>query len=65
MSKYSTIYAEFAAQARTDRDQWAAAAFQGQVDESKEHAGLFHTAAKTLACVPQSNTSTQNAIGWP
>ena len=45
---YTTIYPEFAAHARTDRDQRAEAAFQGQVDESKEHAGLFHTAAKIL-----------------
>jgi rubrerythrin len=59
------IYPEFAAQARTDRDQGAEASFQGQVDESKEHAGLFHTTAKTLACFPQSNTTTQNAMGWP
>ena len=42
------MYQEFAAQARTDRDQWAEAAFQEQVDESKEHDGLFHTAAKNF-----------------
>ena len=46
--EYTTMYPEFAAQARTDRDQGAEAEFQGQVDESKEHAGLFHTAAKNF-----------------
>ena len=40
------MYPEFAAQARTDLDQWAEAALQVQVDESKEHDGLFHTTAK-------------------
>ena len=44
----TTIYPELEAQARTDHDQWAAAAFQGQVDESKELAGLFLTAAKNF-----------------
>jgi rubrerythrin len=46
--EYTSMYQEFAAQARTDRDQWAEAAFQEQVDESKEHDGLFHTTAKNF-----------------
>ena len=46
--EYTTMYPEFAAQARADRDQGAEAEFQGQVDESKDHAGIFHTAAKNF-----------------
>ena len=46
--EYTTMYPEFAAQARADRDAGAAAEFQEQIDESKEHAGIFRTAAKTF-----------------
>jgi rubrerythrin len=46
--EYTTMYPEFAAQARADRDQGAEAEFQEQVDESKDHAGIFHTAAKNF-----------------
>ncbi|QNI62807.1 rubredoxin family protein [Synechococcus sp. TAK9802] len=42
------MYPEFAAQARQDRDSRAAAEFAEQSSESKEHAGLFRTAAKNF-----------------
>ncbi len=48
--EYTTMYPEFAAQARSDRDSGAEAEFQEQIDESQEHAGIFRTAAKTSAC---------------
>jgi rubrerythrin len=43
--EYTTMYPEFAAQARTDRDGGAVGEFQGQIAESREHANLFRTAA--------------------
>lgn len=46
--EYTTMYPEFAAQARTDRDGDAAAEFQEQIDESQQHAGIFRTAAKNF-----------------
>jgi len=46
--EYTTMYPEFAAQARQDRDSGAAAEFAEQSSESKEHAGLFRTAAKNF-----------------
>ncbi len=46
--EYTTMYPEFAQQARSDRDQGAVAEFNAQIDESKDHAGLFRTAAKTF-----------------
>jgi rubrerythrin len=46
--EYTTMYPEFAAQARADRDSRAEAEFQEQIDESKDHAGLFRTAAKNF-----------------
>jgi rubrerythrin len=46
--EYTTMYPEFAAEARSDRDQGAAAEFNAQIDESKEHAGIFKTAAKNF-----------------
>ena len=42
------MYPEFAAQARQDRDSGAEAEFADQISESKEHAGLFRTAAKNF-----------------
>ena len=42
------MYPEFAAQARQDRDSGATAEFAEQSSESKEHAGLFRTAAKNF-----------------
>jgi rubrerythrin len=46
--EYTTMYPEFAAQARADRDSGAEAEFDGQIDESKQHAGIFRTAAKNF-----------------
>ncbi|MFZ9229016.1 MAG: rubrerythrin family protein [Prochlorococcaceae cyanobacterium] len=46
--EYTTMYPEFAAQAQSDRDQSAVAEFNEQIDESKEHAGIFKTAAKNF-----------------
>ena len=43
--EYTTMYPEFAAQARSDRDQGAQAEFEEQIDESREHAGIFRRAA--------------------
>jgi rubrerythrin len=46
--EYTTMYPEFAAQAQADCDSGAAAEFHGQIEESKEHAGIFRTAAKNF-----------------
>lgn len=46
--EYTTMYPEFAAQARSDRDGGAEAEFNEQIDESREHAGVFRTAAKNF-----------------
>ena len=46
--EYTTMYPEFADQARNDRDQGAEAEFNEQTSESKEHAGIFKTAAKNF-----------------
>ena len=46
--EYTTMYPEFAAQARSDRDQGAVAEFEEQIDESRDHAGLFRTAARNF-----------------
>ena len=46
--EYTTMYPEFAAQAWQERDSGAAAEFAEQSSESKEHAGLFRTAAKNF-----------------
>ena len=46
--EYTTMYPEFAAQARADRDQEAGEEFQAQIDESKEHAGIFRQAARNF-----------------
>ncbi|MFZ9168100.1 rubrerythrin family protein [Vulcanococcus sp.] len=46
--EYTTMYPEFAAQAQADRDQGAAAEFAEQIDESKEHAGIFRSAARNF-----------------
>ena len=46
--EFTTMYPEFAAQARSDRDEGAEAEFHEQIDESKQHAGLFQTAAKNF-----------------
>jgi len=46
--EYTTMYPEFAAKAREDRDAGAESEFNGQIDESREHAGLFRTAARNF-----------------
>ena len=46
--EYTTMYPEFAAQARQDRDGGAEREFAEQANESSEHAGLFRTAAKNF-----------------
>ena len=46
--EYTTMYPEFATQARSDRDQDAVAEFNEQIDESRQHAGIFKTAAKNF-----------------
>jgi len=46
--EYTTMYPEFAAQARTDRDGGAEAEFNEQIAESAEHAGIFRRAASNF-----------------
>jgi rubrerythrin len=46
--EYTTMYPEFAAQARVDRDGEAAAEFEGQIGEAKHHAAIFRRAARTF-----------------
>ena len=46
--EYTTMYPEFAAQARNDRDAAAATEFDEQIAESKEHAGIFRKAASNF-----------------
>ena len=46
--EYTTMYPEFAAQARADRDAEAAADFEEQIAESQEHAAIFRRAASNF-----------------
>lgn len=46
--EYQTMYPNFAAEARVDRDGGAEREFQEQADESREHAGIFRTAARNF-----------------
>ncbi|MFM8260318.1 MAG: rubrerythrin family protein [Vulcanococcus sp.] len=46
--EYTTMYPEFAAQARQECDAGAEAEFREQIAESREHAGVFHTAARNF-----------------
>ena len=46
--EYTTMYPEFAAQARSDRDSGAEAEFCEQITESQQHAGVFRTAARNF-----------------
>ncbi len=46
--EYTTMYPEFAAQARADRDGAATAEFEEQIAESEGHAGIFRTAARNF-----------------
>jgi rubrerythrin len=46
--EYTTMYPQFASQARAERDQAASAEFEEQVSESRDHADLFRSAAHTF-----------------
>jgi len=46
--EYTTMYPEFAAQARAERDAGATAEFEEQIAESQDHAGTFRTAARNF-----------------
>lgn len=46
--EYTTMYPEFAEQAKTDRDNEAEAEFREQEEESKEHASIFRKAAQNF-----------------
>jgi rubrerythrin len=46
--EYTTMYPEFAAQARSDADGGAEAEFQEQIAESKQHASIFQTAGRNF-----------------
>ena len=46
--EFEVMYPEFTAQAERDRDQGAVAEFNEHIDESKEHAGVFLTAARNF-----------------
>ena len=46
--EYTTMYPEFAARAREDRDAGAEAEFGDQIEESREHADVFRTAARNF-----------------
>ncbi len=46
--EFTTMYPEFAAQARSDRDASAEAEFSDQIAESQEHAGIFRKAASNF-----------------
>src|SRR3712207_5249837 len=43
--EYTTMYPDFTADAKRDRDETAAAEFEAQAKESAEHAGIFREAA--------------------
>ena len=63
--EYTTMYPEFAAQARQDRDSGATAEFAEQSSESKEHAGLFRTAAKNCGLLTRSSSITPKPMALP
>jgi rubrerythrin len=46
--EYTTMYPEFASQAKADRDEQAEAEFKEQEQESKEHAAIFRKAAQNF-----------------
>ncbi len=47
--EYTTMYPEFASQAKMDRDESAQAEFEAQETESKQHAAIFRKAAQNFA----------------
>lgn len=46
--EYTTMYPEFAEQAKADRDEQAEAEFKEQEEESKQHAAIFRKAAQNF-----------------
>ena len=46
--EFTTMYPEFAEQARADRDSGAEADFEEQIDESAQHANVFRRAARNF-----------------
>ena len=60
--EYTTMYPEFSAQARQDRDSGAEAEFAEQSSESKEHAGLFRTAAKNFGLLRPDRTASRRNL---
>ena len=46
--EFTTMYPEFAAQARSDRDAGAEAEFNHQITESQDHAAIFRKAASNF-----------------
>ncbi|MDX1919934.1 MAG: rubredoxin [Candidatus Caenarcaniphilales bacterium] len=46
--EYQTMYPSFAKQAQQDKDDKALAEFKEQIEESKEHAGIFQDAARNF-----------------
>jgi rubrerythrin len=46
--EYTTMYPDFAAQARADRDTEAEAEFNGQISESQDHAAILRKAASNF-----------------
>jgi rubrerythrin len=46
--EYTTMYPDFAAQARADRDAEAEAEFNGQISESQDHAAILRKAASNF-----------------
>lgn len=46
--EFTTMYPQFAAQARTDRDDKAEVEFNDQIAESQDHAGIFRKAASNF-----------------
>ncbi|QEY33507.1 rubrerythrin family protein [Synechococcus sp. RSCCF101] len=46
--EYTTMYPEFAATARADRDGGAEAEFREQIEESQDHAAIFRKAASNF-----------------
>jgi rubrerythrin len=61
--EYTTMYPNFTAQAQADRDEGAVAEFQGQEAEAKEHAGIFHTAAKNFGLLTYIENHHANQYG--
>mgnify|MGYP000055254778 FL=1 len=61
--EYTTMYPGFAAQAHADRDRGATAEFREQEMESREHAGMFHSAAKNFGLLTYIENHHANQYG--